>query len=155
MVQFHALQVLPVPHPAFDHLLGPYRVPAGSQHQADGVFRRRDHVGFRGIHHDDPPFGGPFDIDVVHPIAGTAHHFQILGCLVEFFIDFGDAADDDGIIIPYDLQQFFPGDVEFHIHFQIRLSFQHFHTFVRNPFHHDDFFLIHDLSLLIFRRKAK
>ena len=119
------------------------------------MFCSGDDIGFRRIHHDDAPFRGPVDIDVVHPVTGAAHHLQVLGSLIEFFVDFRHAADDDGIIFTHDLQQFFPRDVEFDSNFQVRLRLQHFHAFVRNPFHHDDFFLVHVLSLLSSSKRVK
>jgi hypothetical protein len=42
----------------------------------EGQFGRRDRVARRGIHHDHPPLGGGFDIDVIHADAGATYDFQ-------------------------------------------------------------------------------
>ncbi len=107
------------------------------------MFRRGDDIGFRCIDDDDAAFRRTFDIDIVHSVAGTAHDFEVFGRIVQFFVDLGHTADDQGIVVPDDLHQFFPGNLKIDRYIQIRVLLQFRYAFIRNPLCNQYFLFIH------------
>ena len=121
--QFHALQTVPVPDAAFNHLMGLYRVAAGSQQQTYRVLAGGNDVGFRCVNYDNATLGSAFHLDIIHTVAGTAYNLQV-GCVfIKLFIDFRYAADNDCVIFGNTFQKFFPGQIHLHINLQVFLRF--------------------------------
>ena len=143
-VQFHALQPVAVPGAAFNHLVGPDRVAARCQEQADGMLAGGNDIRLRRVDDDDAALRRPFHLDVVHAVPGAADDLQVRRVFVEFLVDFRDGADDDGIVGRNFPQQLFPRPVQLYIHLKIGLCPQHIHAFVRNPFCYQYF--VHSLS---------
>ena len=64
-----------------------------------------DGVGRRYVHHDDPLFGTPFDVDVVNADAGTDDRLHLFRGGDEFFVDVSGAPCDGDIRIGDDVEQ--------------------------------------------------
>lgn len=70
------------------------------------MFRRRDGVAARCVHHDHPPLGGGFDVDIIHADSGAADDLEPHAGLQNRRGDLGLAAHDDGAEIRNQRDQF-------------------------------------------------
>ena len=103
--EFQAREALPIP------LAGPHRSgrlghrPGAAKNMGKGQFSRGDRVARRGVHDDDPAFGGGVDIHVVHPHPRPAHHLEVGRGGEDLGGDLGLRAHRDGLDVLHQFEQ--------------------------------------------------
>jgi hypothetical protein len=82
---------------------------------------RGDRVALRGVGDDDAVLGSGLYMYVVNADAGASDSLEVHGPLYYIGGDFRGAADDETVVIPDLLEQFFRAEVEEDVHLEILL----------------------------------
>src|SRR5829696_1633975 len=95
--------------------------PRHSEHEPQGMLGRGDRVALRGVGDDDAVLGSGLYIYVVNADAGASDSLEVNGPPYYIGGDFRSAADDETVVIPDLLEQFFRAEVEEDVHLEILL----------------------------------
>ena len=95
--QLHAGEVRPLPAARGQRGVGLGHVAGQRQQERHRVLGGRDHVGLRGVGHDDAPLGGRGHVDVVDPHAGAADRAQPSCAGDQIGVELGRRADQDAV----------------------------------------------------------
>src|ERR671920_1612634 len=95
--------------------------PCHCKHEPQCVLGRGDSIALRGVGDDDAAFGSGLYVYVVHADAGAPDSFEVPGPLYYLSGDFRGTPDDQAVVIPDLLEQFFRAEVEEDVHLEVLL----------------------------------
>ena len=111
-------------------------------------FDRRDGIGRRNIHDDDPFPGAAVDVDVIHADTGADERFHLFGSGNELLIDIRGRAGDRHVGIGDDVEQGRFVDVGREHVINLRIVLKHLQTGFVDIVAYDYFVFFHHSSIL-------
>ena len=117
----YSLERAPLPLPAPQGGVCRRDAARRGEHEPQGVLGRGDRVALGGVGDDDAVLGGRLYVYVVDTDAGASYSLEVPGPLYNIGGDLRGAADNEAVVIPDLLEQFFRAEIEEDVHLEVSL----------------------------------